>query len=296
MSFLNKIKYSDRFKGYMFLLPNIFGFLLFTFIPVLASLGYSFTDWNGFISPSFIGFTNFIKMFQNSTFRISFWNTIYYTGISVPFTLALALLVAILLNNKINGLKYFRTAFFMPYISASVAIAVVWQLLYHPNMGPVNAFLQGLGITEPPRWLSSTSWALTAVIIVSIWRFIGYYMIIFLAGLQGIPDYLYEAARIDGANTWQQFWKITIPMLSPTIFFALIIAIIKSFKVFDLIYILTEGGPGRSTNVLAYTIYQEAFVKYKFGYASAMAYILFIMIMIVTVIQFRGQRKWVSYM
>lgn len=280
----------------MFLLPNIIGFMLFTFIPVIAALFYSFTSWNGFTSPSFIGLGNFIELFQDTTFSISFWNTIYYTGVSVPVTLALSLLVAVLLNNKIKGIKFFRTAFFLPYISASVAIAVVWQLLYHPAMGPINNFLQGLGITEPPRWLSSSSWAMTAVIIVSTWRFVGYYMVIFLAGLQGIPDYLYEAAEIDGATNWQQFWKITLPMLSPTIFFVLIIAIIKSFKVFDLIYILTEGGPGRATNVLAYTVYQEAFVKYKFGYASAMSYVLFIMIMIVTLIQFRGQRKWVSYM
>lgn len=296
MDMISKIKHSNRFKGYMFLLPNIFGFLIFTLIPVIASFAYSFSKWNGFTSPQFVGLGNFIKMFHSSTFRISFWNTIYYTGVSVPVTLGLALLVAVLLNNKIKGIKFFRTAFFMPYISASVAIAVVWQLLYHPSMGPINVFLQGIGITEPPRWLSSTSWALTAVIIVSVWRFVGYYMIIFLAGLQGIPEYLYEAAEIDGANKWQQFWRVTLPMLSPTIFFSVIIAIIKSFKVFDLIYILTEGGPGRSTNVLAYTIYNEAFVKYKFGYASAMSYVLFVLIMIVTLIQFRGQRKWVSYM
>lgn len=152
-----------------------------------------------------------------------------------------------------------------------------------------------IGITSPPKWLSSKDWAMTAVIVMSVWKSIGYYMIIFLAGLQGIPDYLYEASRIDGANKVQQFFKITIPSLSPTIFFSTIIGIIGSFKVFDQVYMLTEGGPGRATNVLAYTVYMEAFTRHRLGYASAVAYILFIMILIVTVIQFRGQKKWVNY-
>lgn len=291
-----KIKKSNRLTGYLFLLPNICGFLIFTLIPVIISFGLSFTNWDGFREIEFVGISNFIEMFQNKTFQISFINTLYFMIFSVPMTLILALLVAIALKEKIKGLKVFRTAFFLPYLSATVAVAVVWQLIFHPAMGPLNAFLQTIGFNNPPRWLSSSDWALIAVIIVSIWKFIGYYMVIFLAGLQGIPDYLYEAAEIDGASKLQQFFKITIPMLSPTIFFSLIIAIINSFKVFDQIYILTEGGPGRATNVLAYTIYNEAFVKYKFGYASAMAYVLFIMIMIVTLIQFRGQKKWVNYM
>ena len=162
-------------------------------------------------------------------------------------------------------------------------------------MGPVNSFLMGMGISDPPRWLSSTEWALFSVIVVSIWKRVGYFMVIFLAGLQGIPDQLYESANIDGASRMRQFFSITLPMLSPTIFFASIIGIIQSFKVFDLIYALTEGGPGRATNVLAYTIYQEAFIKYKFGYASAISYFLFAIILVVTIIQFRGQKKWVHY-
>lgn len=291
-----KIRSSKRLTGYLFLLPNIIGFFTFTFIPVIISFGLSFTNWNGFSEFDFVGVSNYIEMFQNETFKISFMNTIYFMIFSAPFTLVLSLMIAVALKENIKGLKIFRTAFFLPYISATVAVAVVWQLIFHPTMGPLNAFLLTIGFDNPPKWLSSSDWAMTSVIIVSIWKFIGYYMIIFIAGLQGIPDYLYEAAEIDGASKIQKFFKVTLPMLSPTMFFCMIISIINSFKVFDQIYILTEGGPGRSTNVLAYTIYNEAFVKYKFGYASSMAYVLFIMIMVVTLIQFRGQKKWVNTM
>ncbi len=292
---MHKFKLSNRAIAYLFLLPNIIGFLIFTLTPVIVSFGLSFTDWNGFNKSNFVGISNYTALFQDESFHISLKNTLYYMGLSVPLTLMLALLVAVGLNKKIKGIKAFRTAFFLPYLSATVAVAVVWQLIFHPTMGPLNAFLMTIGVQNPPRWLSSSQWAMTSVIIVSIWKSIGYYMIIFLAGLQGLDESLIEAAGIDGANKWEKFIYIILPMLSPTIFFATIIAIINSFKVFDQIYILTQGGPGRSTNVLAYTIYNEAFVKYKFGYASAMAYVLFAMIMIITFIQFRGQKKWVNY-
>jgi ABC-type sugar transport system permease subunit len=285
----------NRLKAYGFLLPNIVGFLTFVLIPVGWSVWLSFTDWNGFMRPDFVGLTNYVEMFTNARFLDSFVNTLLYTFFSVPFTLLLALCFAILLNNDIRGKKLFRAAFFLPYISASVAVAAVWQLLFHPSLGPINAFLSSVGVENPPGWLTSVDWALPGVIIVSIWKHIGYFMVIFLAGLQGIPAVLYEAAEIDGVNRWQRFLHVTWPMLSPTVFFASVIAVIFSFKVFDLIYTLTEGGPGRATNVLAYTVYQEAFIRYEFGYASAISYFLFALIMVVTLIQFRGQKKWVTY-
>ncbi|GMQ61950.1 carbohydrate ABC transporter permease [Vallitalea maricola] len=285
----------NRLKGYAFLLPNIIGFAIFTFLPVVVSMVLSFTDWDGFGELNFIGFKNYMNLFSDSTFQISLWNNIYFTAISVPVTMILALLVAVALNKGIKGIKIYRMAFFLPYITAALAVAVVWQLLYHPSMGPINGFLRSIGIDNPPRWLSSTKWAMTSVIIMYIWKMIGYYMIIFLAGLQGIPKNLYEAANIDGANSWHKFRKVTVPMLSPVIFFAVIIGVINSFKVFTEIYALTEGGPGRSTNVLVYNIYVEAFQKYNLGYASAMAYVLFAIIVLITLIQFRGQKKWVNY-
>lgn len=281
--------------AYLFLLPNIIGFFIFMFLPIIMSLVISFTDWDGFGKLNFIGFKNYIKLFTNEGFIISFKNTMYFTLVFVPATLGLALLVAVALNTKVKGMKFYRTAYFLPYITSTIAVAVVWQLIYHPSLGPINSFLKSIGMENPPQWLSSSKWAMTSVIISSVWKSVGYYTVIFLAGIQGISKELYEAADVDGANFWHKFRSITIPMLSPIIFFSLIIAIINSFKVFDMVFTLTGGGPGRSTNVLVYSIYTEAFEKYHFGYSSAMAYILLFIILIVTWIQFRGQKKWVNY-
>lgn len=294
MNIEHKIIRRNRINGYLFLLPNLIGFLAFMLIPVLFSFGISFTNWDGFGDMKFIGLKNYIDLFSDETFRISLFNTVYFTLLSVPVTMVLALIVAIMLNKKLKGIKFFRAAFFMPYVTATIAVSAVWQLLYHPTRGPINAFLSNLGIANPPGWLSSSEWALEGIIIMTIWKMIGYYMVLFLAGLQGIPKYMYEAADIDGATKFQQFKSVTLPMLSPTIFFNVIIGIINSFKVFDQVYSMTQGGPGRSTNVLVYTIFNEAFVKYKFGYASAMAFVLFLLILIITIIQFKGQEKYAN--
>lgn len=285
----------NAIKGYGFLLPNIIGFTIFTFIPIVASFVLSFTDWDGFGELKFIGFNNFIQLFSDEIFKVSMWNTLVFTAVSVPITLVLALLVAMLLNKGIKGIRIVRAAFFLPYITAALAVAVVWQLLYHPTLGPINQALMAMGVDNPPRWLSSTSTALISVIIMYIWKMTGYYMIIFLAGLQGIPKQLYEAADIDGASKWEAFRNVTLPMLSPVVFFTSIIALINSFKVFTEVYALTNGGPGHATNVLVYNIYVEAFKKYNLGYASAMSYVLCSIIIIITIIQFRGQKKWVNY-
>ena len=285
----------NALKGYGFLLPNIIGFTIFTLIPIVASFVLSFTNWDGFGDIKFVGMSNFIKLFSDKIFKVSMWNTFVFTAASVPITLILALLVAVLLNKGIKGIKIIRAAFFLPYITAAIAVAVVWQLLYHPSLGPINQFLTSVGVSNPPRWLSSTKAAMAAVIIMYVWKMVGYYMIIFLAGLQGSPKQLYEAAEIDGANKFHQFKSVTLPMLSPIIFFSSIIALINSFKVFTEIYALTGGGPGHSTNVLVYNIYVEAFQKYNLGYASAMAYVLCFIIVIITIIQFKGQDKWVDY-
>ena len=282
----------NRRTASLFLLPNIIGFMVFMFVPILMSFGISFTNWDGFNKIQFVGIENFRQLFRDEGFRISFINTLYYSVFFVPLTLVIALFVAVGLNCKIKGIKFYRTAFFLPYITATVAVVVVWQLLYHPSMGPVNSFLMSIGVENPPKWLSSSKWAMPAVIITSVWKSVGYYMIIFLAGLQGINADLYEAADLDGAGSVQKFFYITVPLLRPIIFFASIIAVINSFKVFDMVYMLTNGGPGRATNVLVYSIYTEGFRKYNFGYASAMAYVLFMMILVVTVIQFRGEKKW----
>jgi len=285
----------NRMIGYGFLLPNIIGFLIFICFPVFASFYMSFTEWNGFGDIVFVGLDNYKRLITDEAFHISLINSIVMMVVFVPITLFLAIVFAALLNRGIKGLKVFRTAMFLPHITATIAVAVTWQLLFNPTMGPINSILRSIGIDNPPTWLASTQWALFSVIIVSIWHSIGYYMVLFLAGLQGIPNDLYEAAEIDGAGKFSQFIKITIPMLSPVIFFTTIIAIINSFKVFDLIFVLTQGGPGRSTHVLVYDIYNTAFKRFEYGYASSMAYVLFAIILIITLIQFRGQKKWVNY-
>lgn len=284
-----------RLTAYTFLFPNILGFVVFILLPVVFSFAMSFTNWDGYNWPDFIGLKNFGRMINSESFRISLVNTLIFSFFSVPFTIAISTLMAVGMNVPGKGVYLFRLLIFVPYVSSTIAIAAVWNLILHPTMGPVNHLLMDLGIRNPPGWFSSSASAMSGVIIISIWKHLGYFMVIMLAALQGIPRSLYECSLIDGANPRQQFFKITLPMLSPALFFASVIGIINSFKVFDLIYALTEGGPGRATNVLAFTIYQEAFIRFRFGYASSLALFLFLIIMIVTYIQFRGQKKWVHY-
>jgi multiple sugar transport system permease protein len=233
---------------------------------------------------------------SDKTFRISLFNTFYYVIGTVPPTMIASLGLAMLLNQRLSGRNFFRTSFFFPFVASLVAVAVVWNMLFHPAMGPVNQLLAALGVENPPRWSASVDWAMPTVIMASIWRGMGYYMIIYLAALQGIPSYLYEAAEIDGANAWQKFRYVTLPMLTPATFFVSIMLTIYSFKIFDLILVMTGGGPGRATNVLVIHTYNVAFREFKFGYASAIAMVLFLIVLIITIVQFRMEKRWVSYM
>lgn len=291
-----KHKRSQWIAGYLFILPNFLGFILFLFVPILMGLTISFTDYNGFNQFNFVGFSNYINMFKDEYFQVSFLNNIIYTLVTVPSVIIIALLLAVALNTNIRGSGFFKVLYFFPTISSMVAVGIVWNMLFSPTRGPINQILLSLGIENPPMWLQSTKTALLSVMIVAIWKQCGYYMVMILAGLQAIPQQLYEAAAIDGANRLVQFFRITLPMLSPTMFMVLILNIISSFQVFDLISIMTEGGPGRATNVLVYRIYQEGFKHLNFGYASAMAYFLFLIIMSITLFQFRKQKQWVTYM
>lgn len=277
-----------------FLLPNLTGFLIFIVYPVFRALIISLTNWNGFKQMDFVGISNYIRLFSDSTFIISLENTLLYTVVTVPLSIVFGILMALLMNVKLPGIKVFRTIYFLPQITSMVAIGLVWSLIL-AKQGPVNQILTMLGNTNPPKWISSSKYALTSVEIVSIWRSMGYNAIILLAGLQGISADLYEAAKLDGANGWKSFLHVTLPMLSPTIFFCLVTQMISSFKVFDIIIAMTQGGPGRSTNVLAYFVYNKSFIDSRFGYASAAAFIMFAIIMVFTAIQFIGQKKWVNY-
>ena len=289
----NKIR--KYIKGYLFILPNFIGFFVFMALPIIMGLVISFTDYNGFSQFNLVGLKNNLDMFYDEYFTVSQKNNLVYTLVTVPGTIVFALLLAVGVNKGIKGSSLFKTMFFLPNISSMVAVGIVWAMIFNPTQGPLNQVLMALGVANPPQWLSATKTALGSVMVVAIWKQAGYYMIIILAGLQSIPSQLYEAASIDGANSVEKFFKITLPMLSPTMFMVTILSIINSFQVFDLVNIMTQGGPGRSTNVLVYRIYQEGFQKLQFGYASAMAYFLFI-IMVITLIQFRGQKKWVNYM
>lgn len=282
--------------AYSFLLPNLLGFAIFTMAPIAFSFLLALTKWDGANEARFAGLDNFVQLLSDETFRISTFNTFYYVLGVVPLTLACSLGLAVLLNGKLLGRNVFRSIMFFPYVASLVAVAVIWNMIFHPTMGPVNYFLYSLGIQDLPGWSASVEWAMPTVIMASIWKGMGYYMIIYLAALQGIPTYLYEAAEIDGAGPWKRFWKITLPMLTPATFFVVMMLTINSFKVFDLIYVMTGGGPGRATNVLVYQIYKAAFIEFDFGYSSAIALVLFAIVLVITLVQFRMEKKWVSYM
>jgi len=281
--------------AYSFILPNLIGFAVFTLVPVVFSLVLAFMNWDGANKISWAGLDNFLKLWKDETFLISLKNTLYYVAANVPLTMAAALGLALLLNQPIRGRTIFRTIFFFPYVASLVAIAVVWNLLFFPSAGPVNQVLHSIGIANPPRWAASVDWAMPTVIMASVWKGMGYYMVIYLAALQGIPTLFYEAASIDGANAWQRFRYITLPMLTPATFFISVMLTISSFKVFDLIMVMTGGGPGRSTNVLVIYTFNTAFKDFNFGYSSSIAMVLFVLVLGITILQFYMEKRWVNY-
>ena len=287
----SKLRLRNTLIGWSFILPNFIGFGLLTLIPIVVLFYMSFTNWNVFGKADWIGLANFERLIGDGSFRVSVINTLYYSALHIPLTIVVSLGLALLLNNKLRGVAFFRTAAFFPYITSIVAIAVVWNLLFSPEYGPINEFLRFIGIQNPPGWLTSPEWAMPAVVIVGTWRDMGYYMILFLAGLQTVPRELHEAARVDGASVWQRFVNVTLPCLRPTMFFVTVMLTINSFKIFDLILVMTDGGPGQSTLVLSQFIYRKGFEESQFGYASAAAVALFFMCIIVTILQFLWNKK-----
>ena len=281
-----KLKRKNTLIGWTFILPNFLGFATLTLVPVIALFYISLTNWNAFGNAQWVGPANFVRLFHDASFRIALVNTLAYSLMYIPLTLVVSLGLAMLLNSKLKGVAFFRTAAFFPYITSIVAIAMVWNILFSPEYGPINQILRVIGLANPPGWLTSQTWALPAVALISMWRDSGYYMILFLAGLQTIPRELYEAARVDGANGWQRFWNVTLPGLRPTTFFVTVMMVIGSFKILDLILVLTKGGPGQATLVISQFIYREGFERNSFGYASAAAVVLFFLCLVITVFQF----------
>ena len=281
--------------GYLFIGPNMLGVLLFFIIPAIFSFYLMFTDYK-FMNPEvhFVGLDNIKRMLGDEVFYIALKNTIIFL-LSVPISIMLSFVVAVALNKSVYLQKILRALYFMPYITSGVAIAFVWMLLFQPSSGPINGFLRGIGIANPPGWLSTIETSMFAIDIIWIWFMIGYNMIIYLAALQEIPEELMEAAKIDGARPWQIIRRIIWPLVSPTTFLLLITGLIMTIKNFGIIQAITQGGPGNSTTVLSLFIYQNAFRYYEMGYAAAISWALFVIIMIFTVLQWIGQKRWVHY-
>ena len=280
--------------AYSFIAPNFIGFCVFTLIPIVFAFGLAFLKWDGSNSIEWSGLGNFIRLKNDTFFIAALKNTIIYCVGTVPLTMVASLALAIVLNQKVKGRGIFRTLSFFPYVASLVAITSVWKMLFHPSKGPINSILYNM-FNMPqdklPQWFSG-GLVLLSMILFSMWKYMGYYMVIYLAGLQGISSELYEAASLDGANTWQKFRYVTWPQLSSTTFFVVVMLTINCFKVYDVAVMLAAGGNGTlttSSTVLVYYIYQKAFIDWDLGYSSAVAMVLFVLVLLVTIIQFRGQ-------
>ena len=281
--------------GMGFILPSLLGFLVFTFIPVIISFVLSFTNWNfmqGWGAIKFNGLSNYFRLFSDEWFLNSYKNNILFTAVTVPVLIGLGLVMASIINKYIYGGAAVRTMIFIPYIASVVAVCTVWMVLLQPSYGPVNQALKAFGVENPPGWLADFKWSLPSIMIIYIWQQVGYYSIVFLAGLKGLPEDVYEAAKVDGASPVRQFFSITIPLISPTTFFLTIMGIIGSFKVFDQISVLTQGGPGSSSSVMAYYVYRTAFDYFDMGYANTLAWALFVLVFLVTLIQWKLQDRF----
>jgi multiple sugar transport system permease protein len=285
----------EELAFWLFILPWLIGFIAFSGGPILASLGISLTEYSILSPPKFIGMGNYTQLFNDELFYKAVANTVYYVGVSVPLGVMLAFLMAIALNQKLGGQTWFRTIFYLPSVVSGIAVALLWSWLLNADFGLFNFLLSLVGITGP-KWLFSTTWAMPSIIIMSLWG-VGGNMVVFLAGLQGIPEHLYEAAELDGAGEWGKFWNVTIPMISPVIFFNMIVTIIGAFQIFDQVYIMTngKGGPANATLVYVLYLYRNGFEYFKMGYASALAVVLFLIILAITVVQFAVARRWVYY-
>lgn len=281
---------------YLFISPWIIGFILFGAGPIIASAVISFTNWSLLSSPQWAGLQNYRRLFRDPLFTITLKNTLVYAVASVGLGVVVGFLLALLLNQKVRGMALFRTIFYLPSVVAGIATALLWVNIFHPDFGLINYALAQVGI-QGPGWLQSPQWAMPALIIMSVWS-AGGAMVIYLAGLQSIPEHLYEAAALDGAGPLRKFWHITVPMMSPVIFFNLIVGFITSLQAFVLILVMTAptpGGPANSTLVYGLYLYRSAFQNFEMGYASAMAWVLFVVIMLITAIQFRLAQRWVFY-
>jgi len=290
----SKLRRQEERWAYLFILPQFLGLVCFILGPVIATLFLSFTSWDLISSPRWIGLDNYAAQIQAPVFLQSWRNTLYFAVGSVGGSMLLSLALALALNEKLRGVTVYRAIFFLPVVTSAVAVSIVWRWLYNPEFGLLNVLLGAVGLPPLP-WLNSLRWAMPSVIIMSIWHSLGYNMVIFLAGLQGIGEQFYEAAKIDGANAWQRFRYITLPMLSPTTFFVLVTATIGAMQAFNQVYVMTNGGPANATRVILLHIYVLAFRLFNIGEASAVSWVLFLVLFALTLLNFAIARRWVHY-
>jgi multiple sugar transport system permease protein len=290
---MSQMRRREAIDGYIFVAPWLIGFILLTAGPMIASIVLAMMSWDLFSDPVWVGFENFQNLFKDPLVRISLWNTAFYTFLSVPLNLMVSLGMALLLDQRIRGQSWFRTFFYLPSVVPAVANAVLWMWILNPEVGLANAFLRLLGLPES-QWLWHPASSKPSFILMGIWG-VGNEMVIFLAGLQGIPQTLYEAAEIDGANWWRRFRHVTVPMLSPVILFNLVIGIIGSFQIFTSAFLLTNGGPQHSTLFSVLYLYRLGFEQFRMGFASAVAWLLFVIILIFTLIQLQLSKNRVYY-
>ncbi len=284
--------------GYLFIAPNLIGFAIFTLLPLVFAFAVSFADWDvisGLDGIKWVGFKNFRTIATDGNFWQAMKITAIYVFGSVPLTTFAGMLIAIALNGPVPGRSILRLIFFVPTIVNSVAIASVWILIYHPRYSPLNNALRSMGIEDPPSWIASSTWALPSLIVMAIWAGAGYASIIYLAALQNLSPDLYEAASLDGAGVFQQFRSITLPLISPTTFFLLVTGFVGASQSFGMINLMTKGGPGSATTVASYYVYQNGFQYYKFGYAAAMSWVMFLFVLLLMLVFWRVQRSQVFY-
>lgn len=279
--------------GLLFLLPTMIGLSVFRLVPIVWAFAMSFMRWQIFDTPSWVGFDNYLHILASPTSGRVFMNTLWFMAIYVPGVIIIGLVLAVLLNNGLRSSAFFRGAFFLPYISSTVAVVLVWKWIFSTRFGLLNNLLLWFGVSSPPAWLADPVLALPAVAIVSVWKDSGFFMLLLLAGLQTIDTSVYEAARMDGARKLRQFFEITIPLISGSIFFVLIMALVRSTQTFEITYALTGGGPNGASTTLAFFIYENAFVHFQMGYASALAYLLCFAIGLLTLVNFYFRRRWV---
>lgn len=290
---IGSLQAREALFGYLFILPAVLGFLIFIAGPIVASLYFSLTDYKIISAPNWVGLANYTRLLKDPIFWQSLKVTLVYAVLSLPLGLVMSLSLAVLMNQKIRGISFWRTVYYLPAVISGAAVAVLWRWILNPEFGLVNVLLKYLGI-EGPKWLQDSRWALPSLVMISLWA-VGGSMVIYLSGLQGIATELYEAAEMDGAGSWRRFVHVTIPMLSPVIFFNVVMGLIGAFQWFTEPFVMTRGGPSQSTLSYMLNLYNNAFQFFKMGYASAMAWVLFVLVLLLTLAVFRSSPMWVHY-